>query len=111
MFEKKFIRYSKSNYILFVFIIKKFKKDLYIYINYRILNNFIIKNCNILLLINNTLVKLYIIKIYIKFDIIAIFNKVCIQKDNKHKIVFITRYNLFEYIVILFDLCNIFKKN
>ncbi len=29
------------------------------------------------------------------------------RRDDKHKIVFITRYNLFEYIVMLFDLCNV----
>ncbi len=27
--------------------------------------------------------------------------------DNKHKIVFITRYNLFEYVIIFFELCNV----
>jgi len=28
------------------------------------------------------------------------------RKSNKHKIVFITRYNLFKYVIILFELCN-----
>ena len=107
MLEKKFIRYSKSDYVLFVLIVKQSEKNLYIYINYRALNTFTIKNCNASPLIKDTLARLYIAKIYIKFDIIAIFNKVCIRKNNKHKIVFITRYSLFEYIVMLFDLCNI----
>ena len=90
-------------------MIKKFKKNLCICVNYRAFDTFIIKNRNTLLFIKNTLAKLDIVKIYIKFDIIAIFNKIRIRKDNKHKIVFIIRYNLFEYIVTLFDLCNTFS--
>ena len=107
MLEKKFIRYSKSDYILFVLIVKNSEENLRVYINYRVLNTLTIKNCNALLLIKNILARLCAVKIYIKFDIIAVFNKVCIRRDDKHKIVFITYYNLFEYIVILFDLCNI----
>ena len=107
MLEKKFIRYSKSDYILFVLVVKKSEENLCIYIDYRALNTFTIKNRNVSSLIKNTLARLYAVKIYTKFDIIAVFNKVRIRRDNKYKTVFITRYNLFEYIVILFDLCNI----
>ena len=107
MLEKKFIRYSKSDYILSVLIVKKSEENLCIYINYQALNTFTIKNRNVSPLIKNTFARLCAAKIYTKFDIIAVFNKVRIYRDNKYKIVFITRYNLFEYIVILFDLCNI----
>jgi len=51
--------------------------------------------------------QLYKIRYYSKFDIIVIFNEIRMRSDNKHKIVFITRYNLFEYIVISFELYNI----
>jgi len=73
----------------------------------KFLNIFTIKNCNILLLIKKTLQQLYKIKFYNKFDIIAIFNKIQIYIDNKYKIIFIICYNLFKYIVILFELYNI----
>ena len=35
-----------------------------------------------------------------------IFNKIYIYKNDEHKIIFIIKYNLFEYVVIFFDLCN-----
>ena len=87
-------------------IIKKLDNDLRIYIDYYILNTLTIKNHNILSLIRETLLKLYIIKIYSKFDIIVIFNKIRIKEGEKKKIAFLIRYNLFEYIVIPFKLYN-----
>jgi len=107
MLEKKIIRRNQLDYVLLVLIIKKSKKDIRIYINYRVLNVLIIKNRNILLFIRNILVRLCIAKFYIKFDIIAIFNKIRMHKSNKHKIAFIIRYNLFEYVIIFFKLYNV----
>ena len=51
--------------------------------------------------------QLYKTKYYSKFNIIAIFNKIQICFDNKYKTIFITRYNLFEYVIIFFELYNI----
>ena len=45
-------------------------------------------------------------RIYNKFDIIAAFNEIKVKKNYKKKIVFLTRYSLFEYIIIPFELCN-----
>ena len=44
MLEKKYIRFNISLYIALILIIKKFDKELRIYINYRALNVLIIKN-------------------------------------------------------------------
>ena len=102
-------RYIKSNiffYIISILIIKKLNEKLRIYIDYRILNFLIIKNRNAFFLIKKTLIKLYIAKIFNKFDIIIIFNKIYIKKKNKEKTTFLTRYNLFEYIIILFKFYN-----
>ena len=57
-------------------IVKKSNKDLRVYINYRALNALIIFNKNVLSLIKEILAKLYIARIYNKFNIIAIFNKI-----------------------------------
>jgi len=92
---------------LLILIVKKSKENLYIYVNYQVFNTLIIKNCNILFLIRDSSVRLYIVKFYIKFDIIVVFNKIRIRKSNKYKIVFIIKYNLFEYVIILFDLYNV----
>ena len=58
------------------------------------------------LLIKDTLAKLYTIKIYSKFNIIAVFNKIRVKKGYKKKTAFLTRYKLFKYIIILFRLYN-----
>ena len=75
--------------------------------NYRILNALTISNRNIFLLIKEILAKLYAARIYNKFDIIVAFNEIRVKKNYKKKIVFLTRYNLFEYIIISFKLYNI----
>ena len=104
--SKGYIRKSTSLYIASVLIIKKPNSGLRIYINYRTLNTLTIRNRNTPPLIKETLLRLYTIKIYSKFDTIAIFNKIRIKEGYKEKTAFFIRYSLFKYIVILFDLYN-----
>ena len=106
MLEKNYIRQSISSYATLVLIVKKLDDDLRIYVDYRALNALIIRNRNTLSLIRNTLVKLYMTKWYIKFDIIVVFNEIRIKKGHEEKITFLTRYDLFEYIIMPFDLYN-----
>ena len=105
--NKDYIRLNTFSYTTLVLIVKKLDEGLRIYINYRTLNTLIIKNRNAPSLIRETLIRLYVARIYIKFDIIAIFNKIRIREGNKEKIIFLTRYGLFEYVIILFELYNI----
>ena len=109
MRRKEFIRYNFSFYVTSIFIVKKSNENLRICVDYRVFNNVIIKNRNASSLLKDILVRLYQIKIYSKFDIIAVFNEVCMKLDHEKKIVFIIRYEFFEYIVMLFDLCNAFQ--
>lgn len=74
--------------------------------NYRVLNALTIKNRYSILLIRETLNRLYKIKYYIKLDIIAAFNKIRIREDNEYLTSFNTKYGQFEYLVILFELYN-----
>ena len=96
---------------------KKLNKEFKIYVNYRIFNALIIFNRNTSPLIKKTLFKLYIIKIYNKFDIIIIFNEIRIKKNYKKKknllninftnislyySIFIMRLPYFKYLLIIF---------
>ena len=72
---------------------KKLNKKLKIYINYKIINVFIVFNRNISLLIKETLFKLYIIRIYNKFDIIFIFNETRVKKHYIKKSIFLLNIN------------------
>ena len=47
-------------------------------------------------------------KRFIKLDIHDIFNHIYIMEENEYKTIFHTRYDHFEYLIMLFDLCNIF---
>ena len=74
--NKKYIRPSISFYVIPVLIIKKPNSGLKIYVNYKALNSLIIKNRNVPPLIRKTLSRLYKARVYLKFDIIATFNKI-----------------------------------
>ena len=108
MLKKGYIQSSTSFYIVFVFIIKKPDEEFRFYINYRIFNALIVFNRNASLLIKKILIKLYIIRIYNKFDIIIIFNEIRIKENYKKKIVFFRKYNLYKYMIMLFNLYNAF---
>ena len=101
---KEFIYSNHSFVASFVFFIRKLNEDLYFYVNYRTLNAIIIKNRYLLPLIQETLWK---IEIFIIFDIIVVFNKLRMIKKKKWKTVFKTRYDLYEFFIMNFDLCEI----
>ena len=106
MLTKNFIRLSLSHYAISVLIIKKFTKNLKVCVNYRTLNVLIIKNRNCSLFIRKILVKLCVTKYYIKLNVIAIFNEIRIRESDKKKIAFLIKYELYEYVVMLFNLYN-----
>ncbi len=84
------------------------KKDetLWSYVDYQELNIIILKNKYFLLLINEALDYLANIKWFIKLDIKNAFNKLCIWEENEWKMTFCTRFDLYKYFVMLFDLIN-----
>ena len=105
-FEKNFIKIYISFITIPILLTYKSKKDIYIYIDYRDLNNVIIKNRYLIPLIYKTFDILYYIKIYTKFNIITTFNYLYIAPGNKWKTAFIIRFKLFEYLITNFDIIN-----
>ena len=83
--NKKFIKFNFFEYVASILIIKKLKNNLKICNNYKIFNALTIKNKNVFFLIKKTLIKLYLTKIYNKFDIIIAFNEMRIKKNEKKK--------------------------
>ena len=106
MLDKSFIRSSSFEYAASILVVKKFEDDLRVCVDYRALNVLTIKNRNALSLIRETLIRLCSAKMYSKFDIITAFNEVRIKKENEKKTTFLTRYELFEYVIMSFELCN-----
>ena len=109
MRQKSFIKYNFSSYAASMLIVKKLNENLQICVNYWILNNITIKNRNVLLLLRNIFARLCQIKIYNKFNIIVAFNEVRMKFEHEKKIVFIIHYEFFEYVVMFFDLYNVFE--
>ena len=104
--SKEFIQINCFQMIIFVLFIKKLEKELCFCMNYQDLNAIIIKNRYSLSLISETLNHLSWVKIFIKLDIIFAFNRLWIKEEDEAFIIFCTRFELFKYLVMLFDLCN-----
>ena len=104
--SKGFIRVSHSESAASVLFIKKPEGGLHFCVDYRGLNAVTIKNWYPLPLISETLNRLSQVKIFTKLDIIAAFNRLCIQEGDESLITFHTHFELFEYLVMPFGLCN-----
>ena len=76
--------------------------------NYRGLNVIIKKNRYFLSLISKILNRLSHVKIFTKLNIIFVFNRLRIKKKDEVLTIFRTRFDLFEYLIMLFDLYNEF---
>ena len=105
--DKSFIWVSNSSVTASVLFVKKSDDSLCFCVNYHSLNNITWKNCYSLLLINETLEQIEKAKWFIKLNVIAVFHKIWIQKEQEWLTVFRTHYSLFEWMIIFFDLVNI----
>ncbi len=70
------------------------------------MNAIIIKNQYSLSLISEMLNHLSWAKIFIKLNIISAFNRLWIKEEDEAFIIFCTWFELFKYLVMLFNLCN-----
>ncbi len=104
--SKDFIQVSHFQMIIFVFFIKKLEEKLYFCVNYQDLNTIKVKNQYSLFLISETLNHLSWAKIFIKLNIIFAFNRLWIKEEDEALIIFCTWFELFKYLVMLFNLCN-----
>ncbi len=106
--SKNFIWISHFQMIIFVLFIKKFEEELCFCMNYQDLNVITVKNWYSLSLISEMLNCLSQAKIFIKLNIIFAFNWLWIKKEDEAFIIFHTWFELFKYLIMLFNLCNKF---
>jgi hypothetical protein len=104
LLNKNFICINSSSAAAPVLFAKKPSGGLRFCVNYRGLNAITRKNRYPLLLIRETLRSISKAKWLTKFNVIAAFHKIRIVEDDKWKIAFRTRYNLYEWLVTLFGL-------
>ncbi len=104
--KNEFIIFSKSTCAASILFIKKKTDDLRLCVDYRELNAIIVKNRYSFSLISETFDRIVDVKYFIKLDIIATYNKLRIKKKDEWKTAFRTRYDMYEYKVLSFDLAN-----
>jgi hypothetical protein len=103
---KGFIRESKARCAAPLLLAAKPGGGVRICQDYRGLNNITIRNRYPLPLIRETLDALCNAKVFTKLDIIAAFNNIRIAENDVWKTAFITRFGLYETLVMPFGLCN-----
>lgn len=103
---KGFIRESRARCAAPLLLAAKPGGGIRICQDYRGLNSVTIKNRYPLPLIRETLDALCNAKFYTKLDVIAAFNKLRIAEGHEWKTAFISRFGLYESLVMPFGLCN-----
>ena len=104
--QKKFIKELQSSAKYSILFILKLNKSLRLCVDYRALNNIMIKNSYLLSLIAELQNKLQSAQWFTKFDILKAFNWIWIKKEDEWKTVFCTWLEYYKYLIMSFDLIN-----
>jgi len=101
------IRPSKSPAgVPILFVPKPHGHGLRLCVDYRGLNKVTIMNCYSLPLMNELRDRVQGAKIFTKIDLKWGYNLICIKEGDEWKTAFLTRYGLYEYLVMPFGLAN-----
>ena len=106
---KSFITFNKVLYFLSMLFAIKVNENLRFCVDYRKLNVMTKRNRYSLFLIKEIIEKIIECKYFIKLNIIAVFNKLCMHFDNENYTIFITILSAYKYRVLSFDLINEFS--
>ena len=104
--QKGFITLSNASYASLILFAQKSNGDLRFCVDYQKLNSLTKKDQYSLPLINETLTQMTGCKFITKFDIIAAFNKLCMDSGSEDLTTFITSMRLYKYRVLPFSLTN-----
>ena len=103
---KRFITFNKALYFSSMLFAMKINENLRFCVDYRKFNVMTKRNRYSLLLIEEIIKKIIECKYFIKLNIIAVFNKLCMHFDNENYTIFITALNVYKYRVLSFELIN-----
>ena len=103
---KRFIQASLASYSLPVFFVKKPGGGIWFCVDYKKLNAITKKDYYLIPLIEETLAQLKGAKYFTKIDICQAFYQIRMFEDSEKLIIFLTRFGIFKYLVMIFGLCN-----
>jgi hypothetical protein len=104
--KKSFITEFVSFTKVFILFVKKTNDKLRLCVNYKKLNEIIIKNRYSLFLINENVNKLFETKIFIKLNVRDVFHRIKVRKEDEWKTTFKCRFDHYQYKVMFFELAN-----
>ncbi len=105
--KKNFIIEFVSSAKILILFVKKTNDKLRLCVNYKELNEIIIKNRYSLFLINENLNKLFETKIFIKLNVKDLFHRIKVRKENEWKTTFKCRFDHYQYRMMFFELANL----
>jgi hypothetical protein len=104
--KKNFIIEFVSFAKVLILFVKKTNDKLRLCVNYKELNEIIIKNRYSLFFINENLNRLFETRIFIKLNVRDVFHRIRIRKENEWKTTFKCRFDHYQYRIMLFELAN-----
>ncbi len=104
--KKNFITEFVSSAKILILFVKKTNDKLRLCVNYKDLNEIIIKNRYSLSFINENLNKLFETIIFNKLNVKDVFHRIRIRKENEWKTTFKCRFDHYQYRVMFFELAN-----
>ncbi len=105
---KEWIKHFVSSTDASILFIFKKNNNLHLCMNYRDLNKITVKNRHSLPLISETLDRLNKIKQFTKLDLKNVYHCLRIQHEDEWKTTFCTHYDHFKYMIMSFNLINMF---
>ena len=106
LLEKGFIRPSSSPWGCLAIFVKKKDQTLRMCVDYRPLNEVTIKNKYPLPRIDLLFDQLFGAKVFSKIDLRSGYHQIRVRSEDISKTTFMTRYGLYEYLVMSFGLTN-----
>ena len=106
LLDKGFIRLSLSEWGCLALFVKKKDQSMRMFMDYRLLNAVTIKNKYRLPRINILFDELSKAKVFSKIDLRSGYHQIKIRPQDIPKTAFSTRYGLYEYLVMSFELTN-----
>ncbi len=103
--NKEFIEFSTTLYVSFILFAKKSDDELWFCVDYRKFNVIIKKNKYSISLIAEKIARLFKTKWMTKIDIRHAFNRIRMHfKENKNLTTFRIKYDIYKYLIMLFEL-------